>query len=100
MQPADPEDWEVPNVESPGLVGIPKDITDREHYSIQDAKLKSEEENAKAAAERQKRRVRDRVAEVRQELEEVQAKNANIPYGQLTAEELTIDPDYVQQLNR
>merc|ERR1719316_461444 len=97
---ADPEDWEVPNVESPGLVGIPKDITDSEHYSIQDAKLKSEEENAKAAAERQKRRVRDRIAEVRQELEEVQGKNQNIPYGQLTTEELTIDPEYVAQLNK
>mmetsp|Transcript_98558 Transcript_98558/g.172003 ORF Transcript_98558/g.172003 Transcript_98558/m.172003 type:complete len:1962 (+) Transcript_98558:3-5888(+) len=97
---ADSEDWDLPDVESPGLVGIPKDITDPETYSIQDAKMKSEEENAKAAAERQKRRVRDRIAEVRRELEEVQAKNQNIPYGQLSADELTIDPEYVAHLNK
>merc|ERR1719359_912214 len=98
--PTDPEDWEVPNVDSPGLVGIPKDITDSDHYSIQDAKLKAEEENAKAAAERQKRRVRDRISEVRQELEEVMAKNQSIPSGQLNSEEIAIDPDYVAQLNK
>jgi len=100
-EPADPDEWEnIGDIDNPGLVGIPKDITDPQYYSIQDQKLKSEEENAKAAAERQKRRVRDRIEEVRQDLEEVIAKNKNIPYGQLTTEELTIDPEYVAQLNK
>jgi len=98
IHPADMTAWELPEVES--SVSVAKDITEPDAYSIQEAKMKSEEENAKAAAERQKRRVQDRIAEVRKELEELQKKNDAIPYGKLSRDELTIDPEYIQELHQ
>mmetsp|Transcript_19157 Transcript_19157/g.44611 ORF Transcript_19157/g.44611 Transcript_19157/m.44611 type:complete len:1781 (+) Transcript_19157:58-5400(+) len=98
IQPADTTTWELPEVES--SVSVARDITDTEAYSIQEAKMKSEEENAKAAAERQKRRVKDRIVEVRKELEELQKKNDGIPFGRLSRDELTIDPEYIQELHQ
>ncbi|CAL1141322.1 unnamed protein product [Cladocopium goreaui] len=50
------EGWSLPPKETPGVLAINPDITDAEQYSIQDAKLKAEEDSAKAAAELKKLR--------------------------------------------
>lgn len=84
-----------------------------ESFSIQDAKLKLEEENAKAAAERQKKRVRERVAELRQELEQAMSRNALLPkrrqlvFVAHTDEDVGadkpptfVDPGYIQSLTQ
>ena len=49
----------------------PDDITKPEAYSIQDAKLKTEEDNRLAAAEKKKEAVRRIVAQMRREFEEL-----------------------------
>jgi len=78
-------------------------------FSIQDAKLKSEEENAKAAAERQKKRVRERVTELRQELEAAISRNELLPksrqlifVGGSEADKPAtfVDPGYIQTLQQ
>merc|ERR1719247_3507266 len=78
-------------------------------FSIQDAKLRSEEENAKAAAERQKKRVRERVAEHRQELEAAMSRNELLPkrrqlifVGGSDADKppTVVDPGYIQTLQQ
>merc|ERR1719247_1707580 len=78
-------------------------------FSIQDAKLKSEEENAKAAAERQKKRVRERVTELRQELEAAISRNELLPKprqlifvgGSESDKPATfVDPGYIQTLQQ
>merc|ERR1719247_1281336 len=78
-------------------------------FSIQDAKLRSEEENAKAAAERQKKRVRERVTELRQELEAAISRNELLPkprqlifVGGSEADKPAtfVDPGYIQTLQQ
>merc|ERR1719229_466040 len=88
-------EWRIPDVENPGFVSFARDITDASAYSIQDAKLKTEEDHAKAQAEQKKKRVRERIQEVRQELEALQAKNGQIPANKLTAGELAIDQEQI-----
>mmetsp|Transcript_8663 Transcript_8663/g.19045 ORF Transcript_8663/g.19045 Transcript_8663/m.19045 type:complete len:951 (+) Transcript_8663:210-3062(+) len=95
---AHPDDWGLPNTESPGFTVTARDIRDKDAYSIQEAKLKSEEDNAKAAAEQKKKRVRDRIQEVRQELEELMQKNANIPVNKLSDTEMIVDQEYIAHL--
>eukprot|EP00746_Dinoflagellata_sp_MGD_P160980 gnl/MRDRNA2_/MRDRNA2_87976_c0_seq1.p1 gnl/MRDRNA2_/MRDRNA2_87976_c0~~gnl/MRDRNA2_/MRDRNA2_87976_c0_seq1.p1 ORF type:complete len:1907 (-),score=579.97 gnl/MRDRNA2_/MRDRNA2_87976_c0_seq1:164-5884(-) len=90
------EDWQLPPMDA-AYNGASLDILDPDAYSIQDAKLKAEEENARAAAERQKRRVRERVRELRKELEELQAKNSKVS-GALSVAEMTVDPEYIRHL--
>merc|ERR1719399_744780 len=75
-------------------------------FSIQDAKLKSEEENAKAAGERQKKRVRERVADLRQELEQAMQRNQQLPKerqlvftaGDDERPPTFVDPGYISSL--
>jgi WD40 repeat protein len=78
-------------------------------FSIQDAKLRSEEENARAAAERQKKRVRERVAEHRAELEAAMSRNELLPkrrqlifVGGSDADKppTFVDPGYIQTLQQ
>lgn len=96
-----PDHWELNFVDDPSSTTVmARDIIDPNAYSIQEQKLKSEEDNAIAAAEQKKKRVRERVTEVRRELEELQAKNQNMPYNQLTGAELTIDMEHVAHLNK
>ena len=52
----------------------------------------------KAAAEQKKKRVRDRIQEVRQELEELMQKNANIPVNKLSDTEMIVDQEYIAHL--
>eukprot|EP00438_Fugacium_kawagutii_P025615 Skav209718 [mRNA] locus=scaffold528:186362:194833:- [translate_table: standard] len=120
-----------------GVLPINADITDAEQYSIQDAKLKAEEDSAKAAAELKKLRagtrlvravvqpsikgrrveymspfveyvfgpkaiifigVRERISEIRGELTELQAKNAQLHEAQLSNADMVVDQEYIKHL--
>ncbi|CAK0841778.1 unnamed protein product [Prorocentrum cordatum] len=95
----EPHEWDLPTVEiSAVTTHAALDIVDAGYYSIQDMKLKSEQDSAKAAADQQKERVRERILEVRQDLEDVMAKNASNPIGRLSPEELIIDQEYIAHL--
>lgn len=95
----DPDDWHLPFTDEASIAPA-HDIIDPSAYSIQEQKLKSEEDNALAAAEQQKKRVRERIAEYRHELEELQAKSENMPSNQLTRTDLIIDTEHVHHLNQ
>mmetsp|Transcript_12213 Transcript_12213/g.21666 ORF Transcript_12213/g.21666 Transcript_12213/m.21666 type:complete len:1730 (-) Transcript_12213:223-5412(-) len=90
--------WDLPSQDAGGISAITGDITDSQVYSIQDAKLKAEEDNAKAAAELKKQRVRERISEIRDELTELQGKNGAIVEGQLSMNDMAIDQEYIQHL--
>jgi len=92
------EGWGLPPKEAPGVAPINPDITDPEQYSIQDAKLKAEEDSAKAAAELKKLRVRERISEIREELVDLQAKNSQLAEAQLTGGDMVVDQEYVNHL--
>eukprot|EP00921_Rhytidocystis_pertsovi_P010831 GHVQ01017457.1.p1 GENE.GHVQ01017457.1~~GHVQ01017457.1.p1 ORF type:complete len:1935 (-),score=293.33 GHVQ01017457.1:484-6288(-) len=64
---------------------------------LEDAKRQSEEERARAAADRQKRRVRDRVADLRRSYQALKKKNEELLLP-LTEQELMIETDYIAQL--
>eukprot|EP00933_Yihiella_yeosuensis_P025357 TRINITY_DN19695_c0_g3_i5.p1 TRINITY_DN19695_c0_g3~~TRINITY_DN19695_c0_g3_i5.p1 ORF type:complete len:1177 (-),score=369.47 TRINITY_DN19695_c0_g3_i5:167-3223(-) len=91
-------DWDLPSIELAGTLPINTDITDPAYYSIQDAKLKAEEDNQKAAAEHKKQRVRERIKEIREELTQLQAKNEHIPGGPLPTADLTVDQEFIEHL--
>ncbi|CAE7195360.1 CFAP44 [Symbiodinium natans] len=97
------EGWGLPPKEAPGVVAINPDITDPQQYSIQDAKLKAEEDSAKAAAELKKLRrepgcVRERVSEIREELVELQVKNSQLVEAQLVGGDMVVDQEYINHL--
>lgn len=92
------EGWSLPPKETPGVLAINPDITDAEQYSIQDAKLKAEEDSAKAAAELKKLRVRERISEIRNELFELQAKNGQLYEAQLSNTDMVVDQEYINHL--
>ncbi|CAJ1397957.1 unnamed protein product [Effrenium voratum] len=98
MPDASMEGWSLPPREAPGVVAINPDITDTKHYSIQDAKLKAEEDSARAAAELKKLRVRERISEIRDELAELQAKNATLKEAQLSSGDMVVDQEYINHL--
>jgi len=98
LPPTDPDTWEMPDSESPGYTTVARDIADPAHYSIQDQKMKAEEDNARAQAEQKKRRVRDRIHEIREELEELQAKNTAMPTNKLSSSDLTVDQEHIRYL--
>merc|ERR1719414_396805 len=100
LEAVDPAIWELPETESPGHAVIARDITDPKSYSIQDQKLKSEADNAKAQAEQKKRRIRDRISDIREELEELMSKNQMMPYNRLTRAELTVDQEHIAHLEQ
>mmetsp|Transcript_22443 Transcript_22443/g.56709 ORF Transcript_22443/g.56709 Transcript_22443/m.56709 type:complete len:1880 (+) Transcript_22443:135-5774(+) len=86
-------DWKLPAIEDkPSAV---KDIMDSKHFSIQEEKLKSELENAKAAAEKKKDWVRTKVAEIRKDLEVLRASNVTEAGGELIPN-MVVDPSYVE----
>ena len=92
------EGWSLPPKETPGVLAINPDITDADTYSIQDAKLKAEEDSAKAAAELKKLRVRERISEIRNELAELQAKNEGLYEAQLSNLDMVVDQEYINHL--
>ncbi|GMH77149.1 hypothetical protein TrST_g4112 [Triparma strigata] len=76
-----------------------EDITDDTAYSIQDEKLRKEEDARKAAAERKKEGVREKIVSMQKEFAEFVKKNSALPAEQrLTPEELTVDPEFNQIL--
>jgi len=88
------EEWDLMNVEDEQEAA---DITDPEHFTLQEEKLKLEEENIAAAAERQKRRVRERVKELRTSVEKI--REDSLKLGLKVPESFFIlDHDYVQSL--
>ena len=71
------------------------DITDDAAYSIQDEKLRKEEDARKLAAEKKKDGVREVVASMQKEFSDLVKKNSNLPAEQqLTPDELRVDPEY------
>ncbi|EER08293.1 conserved hypothetical protein, partial [Perkinsus marinus ATCC 50983] len=83
-------------------------ITTRGHYSLEEEKLKAEEERARAVAEKHKEGVRKEVVVLRQELEEIKSdfykkvEEANLqPLSVKEATTLfTVDDEYVHSLRR
>eukprot|EP00520_Triparma_pacifica_P008872 CAMPEP_0118658690 /NCGR_PEP_ID=MMETSP0785-20121206/14707_1 /TAXON_ID=91992 /ORGANISM="Bolidomonas pacifica, Strain CCMP 1866" /LENGTH=1758 /DNA_ID=CAMNT_0006551733 /DNA_START=48 /DNA_END=5320 /DNA_ORIENTATION=- len=76
-----------------------EDITDDAAYSIQDEKLRKEEDARKLAAEKKKDGVREVIANMQKEYSDLVKKNSNLPIElQLTEEELRVDPEYDQIL--
>eukprot|EP00928_Gymnodinium_smaydae_P086448 TRINITY_DN7056_c0_g1_i4.p1 TRINITY_DN7056_c0_g1~~TRINITY_DN7056_c0_g1_i4.p1 ORF type:complete len:1976 (-),score=403.36 TRINITY_DN7056_c0_g1_i4:144-5993(-) len=98
-QTEEADNWDLPLCDSSGVMEG-RDILDPQAYSIQDAKLKAEEDNAKAAAEQRKKRVREKIGEVRRELEELQAKNSSLPCNTLSASEMTIDVEFIDHVTK
>eukprot|EP00931_Biecheleriopsis_adriatica_P072873 TRINITY_DN47261_c0_g1_i1.p1 TRINITY_DN47261_c0_g1~~TRINITY_DN47261_c0_g1_i1.p1 ORF type:complete len:1243 (-),score=428.26 TRINITY_DN47261_c0_g1_i1:43-3222(-) len=90
--------WEIPSKDVSGIMPINLDISDPKQYSIQDAKLKAEEDNAKAAAELKKARVRERIVEIRSELTQLQAKNNDLVESKLSDADIAIDEEYINHL--
>ena len=72
-----------------------EDITDDAAYSIQDEKLRKEEDARKLAAEKKKDSVREVIIAMQKEYSDLVKKNTKLPIElQLTAEELRVDPEY------
>ena len=70
------------------------DITAKTHYTIEEAKQKTEEDNVAAAAERNKDHVRKQVAALREEFEALLEANRNASKDeQLPREAFDVDPD-------
>ena len=68
-------------------------------YSLEDERLKSDEDACRAAAERKKEVVRQIVLQMRRDFEELERENSVLPVEQqLDSHELIVDPAYVQTL--
>uniref|UniRef100_A0A0G4I0H2 Cilia- and flagella-associated protein 44 n=1 Tax=Chromera velia CCMP2878 TaxID=1169474 RepID=A0A0G4I0H2_9ALVE len=81
---------------SDALPGI-ADITDPNAISVQEAKLKSEEESAFAAAEEKKEGVREKVRQLRELLEGLMERNSRLLLP-LENQELVVDGDWLLKL--
>ncbi|CAE8657611.1 unnamed protein product [Polarella glacialis] len=90
--------WAFPRKDASAVIPINSDVTDRSFYSIQDQKRKSEEDNAKAAADHKKIRVNDRIKEIRQELVDLIAKSAE--GSNLSSTDMAVDQEYIAHLNQ
>ena len=74
--------------------GNPEDL-----YSIEDAKLKTEEDNRRREAEIRKNEQRAKIADLRRRYEALVEENSRaIPGQQLTREEMQLDPKVAQRL--
>ena len=78
-----------------------EDITEAEAYSIQDEKLRKEEDARKLKAEQKKDGVRAVIKEMQKEFEDLVKKNEALPLEQqLTIPELVVDPEYAAILTQ
>jgi len=81
---------------------IPKDvpdITDESIYSIQQAKLRTEEDHRLKEAEEKKNNVRNKINLLRQNFTKLKEKNlANQEVLRVSDQDFNIDPDYFDQL--
>ena len=76
-----------------------EDITDSNAYSIQDEKLKKEEDARKLAAEKKKEGIREIIRSMQVEYEALVQKNEMLPKEQqLTEEEMMVDPEFNEML--
>jgi hypothetical protein len=93
---------DVHNEELEEKLPVAADIVDPSAYSIQDSKLKTEEDLRKAAAERKKTGVRATIAQLREEMATIRADNDNHPdpRSRLSEEELLIDPELFSEFVR
>jgi hypothetical protein len=77
-----------------------EDITEDGAYSIQDEKLRKEEDARKLAAEQKKDGIRVIIKGMQKEFEELVKKNEALPKEQqLTVDELVVDPEYIDILD-
>ena len=77
-----------------------EDITEESAYSIQDEKLRKEEDARKLAAERTKEQVREVVRGMQKEYADLVKKNALLPEQQrLSQDELVVDPEFIDMLH-
>ena len=77
------------------------DITDPEQYSIQDAKLKTEEDHQRKAADRKKDGVREQIAALQADFCSLRAEVGELPAGQrLSDEDFIIEPEFFRGLAR
>lgn len=71
------------------------DVSDPNIYSIQQDKLKSEEDRRREAAEKKKDGVRDQINELRREFGKIRGKNTGAAdHLQITEDDFQIDPDF------
>ena len=81
------------------VVQITEDILDPSVYSIQEDKLKTDEDKKKSLAEMKKDRKRKEIAALKAEFEELLKENAQQEAKyQLDQEELLVDPEYQEML--
>jgi len=80
---------------------ISDDVTDDNAYSIQDEKLKKEEDARKTAAERKKDIVRQVILELQKEFKTLYELNEKQPEEKrLAPEEFLVDPEYHEMLQK
>lgn len=79
-----------------------EDVSDSAGYSIQERKLKAEEDNKMSEADKTKRNKRNKIRELQQIFKEViETNKAQVDeFAKLTPEELTVDPEYVEILHK
>lgn len=78
---------------------ISSDDVHSDAYSLEDERLKSDEDACRAAAERKKEVVRQVVLQMRRDFEELERENSTLsPEQRLDSNELIVDPAFVQTL--
>ncbi|KRX11116.1 WD40-repeat-containing domain [Pseudocohnilembus persalinus] len=78
-----------------------EDILDDKIYSIQEAKLLAEEDFRKKEAEKKKQKVLAQIKQLQEKFENLKEKNLEIDeIARLNTEEMTIDPEYIDMLNK
>jgi hypothetical protein len=79
-----------------------EDIGDSKGYSIQERKLKAEEDNKMSEADKAKKNKRNKVKELQHIFKEViETNKAQVDeFAKLTPDELTVDPEYVEILHK
>lgn len=72
-----------------------EDVKDPTQYSIQQDKLKSEEDKRRALAEKKKDGVREQITELRKEFEKIRVKNNDAAvHLRISEDDFQIDPDF------
>ncbi|CAM9684699.1 unnamed protein product [Scytosiphon promiscuus] len=87
--------------EAPLIEEEATDITDEAAYSIQEDKLKTEDDNRRMAAEAKKEGVRAMIRQMQAEFARLVEENASAPPGErLTESDMLIDPGYDEMLEQ
>jgi len=79
---------------------INDDVVDPNQYSIQQAKLRTEEDHRMKLAEEKKEGVKDKVKKLRKAFKELSERNnSNEEWIQLTESDFNIDPEFFEMLH-